>query len=143
MKAQRVVRPKRKTAEERASERALREKLRQEKPPSEAGVDTGTSDPAAALTLRMYSEVRSALQALRGERERSGLTIAEVADRSGLDRTVVSRLENGKEDNPTIATLMRYAAAIGKRLKWSYEDVAPKVADGNDVAEERQAKSGA
>jgi hypothetical protein len=36
---------------------------------------------------------------------------------------VVSRLENGKQDNPTVVTLMRYAAAIGKRFLWSYEDL--------------------
>jgi hypothetical protein len=38
----------------------------------------------------------------------------------------VSRLENGKQDNPTVATLMRYAAAVGKRFVWSYKDPAAK-----------------
>ena len=56
-----------------------------------------------------------------------------MAKRSSLDRAVVSRLENGKQDNPTVATLMRYASAIGKRFLWSYEPdstkrKAPKIA---------------
>ena len=54
-----------------------------------------------------------------------------MADRSGLDRAVVSRLENGKQDNPTVATLMRYAAAVGKRFLWSYEDLTPNATGGN------------
>jgi len=53
-----------------------------------------------------------------------------VAERSGLDRAVVSRLESGKQDNPTVATLMRYAAALGKRFLWSYEDLGTKDTGG-------------
>jgi transcriptional regulator with XRE-family HTH domain len=69
----------------------------------------------------MYFDIQGVLQALKSERKRFCLTIDDVAERSGLDRVVVSRLENGKQDNPTVATLMRYAA-IGKRFAWSYEN---------------------
>jgi transcriptional regulator with XRE-family HTH domain len=68
------------------------------------------------------------------------LSIGDVAERSGLDRAVVSRLENGKQDNPTIATLMRYAAAVGKRFLWSYEDVPPTVPEGDGKAGQRRSK---
>ena len=81
------------------------------------------------MTMGMYFDVQRALQALNREREQCGLSIGEVAKRSGLDRAVVSRLENGKQHNPTIATLMRYAAAVGKRFLWSYEDLATEVAN--------------
>jgi transcriptional regulator with XRE-family HTH domain len=63
-----------------------------------------------------------------------------VAERSGLDRAVVSRLENGKQDNPTVATLMRYAAAVGKRFMWCYEDLGGKDANGDGKMARRRAK---
>src|SRR5687767_6940439 len=124
MKAQRIFRASKKTPEERAREQTLREQLQKEKPSLEDLVRTGECEPDAVMSMGMYFDVQQALQALKRERKRCGLSIANVAERSGLDRAVVSRLENGKQDNPTIATLMRYAAAIGKRFLWSYEDVA-------------------
>jgi DNA-binding XRE family transcriptional regulator len=123
MKARRIFRANPKTAVERSHEQALREQRQEEKPSLEDLVRSGDCDPEAIMTLGMYFDIHRALQALKGEREEQGLTIADVAERSGLDRAVVSRLENGKQDNPTVATLMRYAAAVGKRFLWSYEDV--------------------
>jgi transcriptional regulator with XRE-family HTH domain len=86
------------------------------------------------MTMGMYFDVQRTLQALKRERQRSGLSIRDVTERSGLDRAVISRLENGKQDNPTVATLMRYAAAVGKRVLWSYEDQAPELSRRNGRA---------
>jgi len=77
------------------------------------------------------------------ERQRRGLSIGDLAQRSGLDRAVVSRLENGKQDNPTVATLMRYAAAIGKRFLWSYEAAEPKVVNGIETPRRRRTRRSA
>lgn len=143
MKAQRIFRPSRKTAEERVREQTLRDTLQKEKPSLEDLIHAGTCDPDAVMTMGMYVDVQKALKALKGERERCALSIADVAERSGLDRAVVSRLENGKQDNPTVATLMRYAAAIGKRFVWSYENLAPKVVDSNGKAGRRRTKPSA
>src|SRR5438093_3844799 len=126
MKAKRIFRASQKTAEERVRERELREKLQKERPSLEQLVRTGECDPDAVMTMGMYFDVQRALQALKRERQRGGLSISDVAERSGLDRAVVSRLENGKQDNPTVATLMRYAAAVGKRFLWSYEELATR-----------------
>lgn len=131
MKVRRIFRANRKTAEERAREQKLRDKLQKEKPSLDDLVRSGASDPDAVMTMGMYFDVQQALQALKGERQRRGLSIGDVAERSGLDRAVVSRLENGKQDNPTVATLMRYAAAIGKRFLWSYEPLPAKITNGN------------
>ena len=90
------------------------------------------------MTMGMYFDVQRALQALKRDRQRGGLSIGDVAERSGLDRAVVSRLENGKQDNPTVATLMRYAAAVGKRYLWSFEDVADVHKVANGKAERRR-----
>lgn len=43
-------------------------------------------------------------RALRGRRERSGLTQAEVARRAGIRLETLSRIETGR-GNPTLATL--------------------------------------
>jgi hypothetical protein len=123
MKATRVFRTNTKTPDERLRERELRDKLQKEKPSLEDLIRTGECDPDAIMTMGMYFDAQRALQALKRERQQCGLSIGDVADRSGLDRAVISRLENGKQDNPTVATLMRYAAGIGKRFLWSYEDL--------------------
>jgi transcriptional regulator with XRE-family HTH domain len=54
---------------------------------------------------------------LKRARERRGLTLAQVSERSGLDTGMLSRLENGKLTNPTLHTLWRYARAVGSRIK--------------------------
>jgi DNA-binding XRE family transcriptional regulator len=59
---------------------------------------------------------------LRAFRESKGLTIDDVAARSGLERGQISKLERGKVPNPTVSTLSRYADAIEVRLTI---DVAP------------------
>lgn len=140
MKAQRVFRANTKTAAERAREKALREKLQKEKPSLEDLVSSGAADPGAVMTMGMYFDVQGALQALKRDREQCGLSISDVAGRSGLDRAVISRLENGKQDNPTIATLMRYAAAVGKRFLWSYENLATKNLAENGKADRRRTR---
>jgi ribosome-binding protein aMBF1 (putative translation factor) len=143
MKARRLFRASRKTAEERTREKALREQLQKERPSLEDLVRTGECDPDAVMTMGMYFDVQRALQALKRERTRRGLSISDVAERSGLDRAVVSRLENGKQDNPTVATLMRYAAAVGKRFLWAYEDVPIQAADRDGNAGRRRARRNA
>lgn len=48
-----------------------------------------------------------------------------MAERSGIDKAALSRLENGVHGNPTVDTLMRYAAAVGKKLAWTLQDLTP------------------
>jgi transcriptional regulator with XRE-family HTH domain len=42
-----------------------------------------------------------------------------VAERCGMDRSAVSRLENGVYLNPTLDTLYRYAGAIGAEIAFT------------------------
>lgn len=60
--------------------------------------------------------IRQVLGALQAERLRQGLSLADIHERSGIDRAALSRLENNEEVNPTLATLERYASAVGKHL---------------------------
>ncbi len=60
--------------------------------------------------------IRQVLSALRDERERQGLSLADIYERTGIDRAALSRLENNEDANPTLATLERYAEAVGKHV---------------------------
>jgi transcriptional regulator with XRE-family HTH domain len=51
---------------------------------------------------------------LRDARKRLGLTQEEVAERSGVHPTEVSRIEAGKRD-PRVSTLLRLARAVEVR----------------------------
>ena len=53
---------------------------------------------------------------LKQAREEADLSLAAVAKRCGLDRSVISRLENGLYENTTLHTLNRLASAYGKRF---------------------------
>jgi transcriptional regulator with XRE-family HTH domain len=46
-----------------------------------------------------------------------------IARRSGVDPASLSRLEAGKNPNPTFDTLSRYAAALGLRLDLSLVEI--------------------
>ena len=69
-------------------------------------------------------ELIEALAGLRRERERQGLSLTDMAERTGIDRATISKLETGKIANPTIGTLRSYAKALGRRLAWTLEVVA-------------------
>jgi DNA-binding phage protein len=74
-----------------------------------------------AKQLKAKSDVaratlQDALRLLRAERVRQGLSLADIQDRTGIERPNLSRLENEDSSNPTVATLTRYAEALGKRL---------------------------
>jgi hypothetical protein len=65
--------------------------------------------------------LRDALKFLKAERQAQGLSLFDVEQRTGIGRAALSRLENEPEPNATIATLTRYAQALGKRLVVSFE----------------------
>ena len=44
------------------------------------------------------------------------LTLKEVSVRAGIDQAALSRLETGMNGNPTLETLYRIAAALGKEI---------------------------
>lgn len=72
--------------------------------------------------MGQYWELRQAFAALKALREEQHLSISDVAERTGMDGAVISRMENGQMDNPTVATLARYANAMGKRIVVSIVD---------------------
>lgn len=72
--------------------------------------------------------LQEAMQMLKAERIGQGLSLADIQERTGIERPNLSKLENEAEANPTIATLMRYADALGKRLMIVLAERTPKKA---------------
>jgi DNA-binding XRE family transcriptional regulator len=102
------------TAEDRARHQAIRDKFRNWHPSPEELIASGE---AANFDLHgEYRELRPFVEALKRARAAAGLTLAEVARRCGIDQPALSRLETGHNKNPTLDTLWRYAAAVGRRL---------------------------
>jgi ribosome-binding protein aMBF1 (putative translation factor) len=75
--------------------------------------------------LQPDADLLSALASLRAERERQGLSLTDVMERTKIDRATISKLETGKIPNPTYQTLRTYARALGKRIVWRLEDREP------------------
>lgn len=95
------------TAEQKTRHRRILEEVRRE----ERRLTREALGKKAELTA-----LRDAMAVLKLEREARGLSLADVAERSGIDRSRLSRLENDPRSNPTLATLTRVAGAIGVKL---------------------------
>src|SRR2546421_12983441 len=72
--------------------------------------------PAGAINRQSFAAILSLVARFKAVRERHGLTLAEVAERMGIDPPALSRLETGKMLNPTLATLHKWAEALGEKL---------------------------
>src|SRR5262249_37592761 len=73
--------------------------------------------PASATNRHSFTAIRGLVARLKAARESQGLTMAEVAERMGIDPPALSRLETGKMLNPTLATLHKWAEALGQKLE--------------------------
>jgi transcriptional regulator with XRE-family HTH domain len=77
-------------------------------------------NPKVRAEYDAQAEEFALLDELLRARQRAGLTQAEVAARMGTKTPAVARLENGgggKRHSPSVATLRKYARAVGCRLE--------------------------
>jgi DNA-binding XRE family transcriptional regulator len=74
-------------------------------------------DDAAVIAERARTEAWVSAFHLAEERKRLGLTQREVADLMGVTPGRVSQIENGDLDANEVATLSRYARALGARMR--------------------------
>jgi DNA-binding XRE family transcriptional regulator len=100
------IKPKR-TAEERAEEEVIRR---------QHAANPVCQRPANAINRQSFAAILSLVARFKAVRESQGLTLAEVAGRMGIDPPALSRLETGKMLNPTLATLHKWAEALGEKL---------------------------
>jgi transcriptional regulator with XRE-family HTH domain len=135
MALRRVYRKIERTPEQLAELRAVRARFQSEKP--------SLDDLAASQDYEgpfRHGDVMAFLMAiaeLKQERERAGLSLADVSDRTGLDKGMLSRLENGKILNPTLSTLYRVAGAMGRDVAISFPPRATTI--GNALPTKAQA----
>jgi DNA-binding XRE family transcriptional regulator len=124
MRFRTVQRKVRRSPQELAELKTFREKMRRERPTREELLASGEWEPAG--TLGQVLRELQILRQLKKAREAARLSLSEVAERSGIDKAALSRLENGHQPNPTLSTLLRYAEALGKELKWSLRNKVTK-----------------
>lgn len=130
------------TPEQKAQDREIREMFRHWHPSPEELIASGEG---AKFDLRgEFRGLRAFVAELKHVREEKGLTLAEVSARCGIDQPALSRLENGHFRNPTLDTLWRYAAALGRQLVLTTEEIedtrpAGEAANDSPAAERKKA----
>ena len=109
----RITRSEHRSSEDAAKYKAIRQQIASELP---------------ALIARHHERMASLdqlnelLAQLKAAREAKGLSLADLTDLTGMDRSALSKLETGQRANPTVETLVRYAEAVGKRVVVSLAD---------------------
>ncbi|MHB1034810.1 MAG: helix-turn-helix transcriptional regulator [Pirellulales bacterium] len=117
MSDKRIHRKIERTPDEQREWKETRQRFQRERPSLEDLLASG--DATEIVSQGEYLDLLAMLAALKRHRERQGLSLTDVADRSGMDRAAISRLENGVYLNPTVDTLYRYAAAVGVQIGFS------------------------
>jgi len=110
----RITRTGRLTSDEAANYNAVREQVAAELP-----------ELVARHHERMTSldQLDQLFAQLKAAREAKGLSLTDLTELTGMDRSAISKLETGGRPNPTVETLFRYAEAVGKRIMVSLADV--------------------
>lgn len=103
----RITRTRRLTPEEAAQYKQIREQVAVELPELVA---------RHHARMSILDQLQELLKQLRAAREAKGLSLADLTELTGMDRSALSKLETGQRPNPTLETLGRYAEAVGKRL---------------------------
>jgi len=88
---------------------------------SEIVAERTARNPSFPDLVEAAIERRRLLRALAEDRESSGLSQTLVAARMNTSQSAVARIESGQADIK-LSTLERYAAALGKRVKWQLVD---------------------
>ena len=109
----RIIRDRRLTPEETAKYNVVREQVAAELPKLIERHEE---------RMTVVDQLQELLNQLKAAHEQKGMSLADVTELTGMDRSAVSKLETGQRSNPTIDTLARYAEAVGKRLVVSLAD---------------------
>jgi transcriptional regulator with XRE-family HTH domain len=72
--------------------------------------------------MAALDRLQELLRQQKAAREAKGLSLSDLTELTGMDRSALSKLETGQRPNPTVEALVRYAEAVGKRLVVSLVD---------------------
>ncbi len=109
------------TAEDRERRRQVRERFK-DKPTLEQLIASGELS-GETVPMGLYMEILQLLHDLKKAREAAGLSLTHLAERTGMDQAVLSKMENGRHGIPTVPALARYAQALGLQLTFSLAPV--------------------
>jgi transcriptional regulator with XRE-family HTH domain len=115
-----VYSSKHRTAAQKAQEKQVRDTFQDWKPGPEELLASGKWK--GPIIVEGAEEFWKAIRQLRAFREAQGVTLKDVSERCGIDVATLSRLENGKQPNPTLFTMLLYVGALGKRLAFSIRE---------------------
>ena len=90
-------------------------------------------DPAFRKAYNALEEEFALFDELLEARSRAGLTQAEVAERMDTKTPAIARLEAGggrKKHSPSLATLRKYAAAVGCQLEVKLVPLSRSLGEG-------------
>lgn len=118
------------SAEDRQRHKMIRETFK-DQPSIEELIARGELS-GQPMPLGVYLNLRLLVRSLRLMREQAQLSLAELSQRSGMDKAMLSRLENGHVANPGIETIARYVNALDKDIEWRVV-AAPKKQEGNGL----------
>jgi DNA-binding XRE family transcriptional regulator len=110
----RVHRKTSRTPEEKGRLQSIRDKFQAKRPSLDELVESGYYTEPVKHGVTLDALHIAAL--LKQARKDAHLSLADVSDRCGLDRSAINRLENGIYENTTLNTLHRLAEAYGKRF---------------------------
>lgn len=79
-------------------------------------------DPAFSAEYEAMRPEYEAVRALIAARIETGMTQKELSEKTGIRQSNLSRIENGTS-SPTVATLARIAAGMGKHLKVEFQSI--------------------
>lgn len=79
-------------------------------------LDQQLKDPEFAAEYEAQRPEYEAIRALIAARLESNMTQKELAEKTGIRQSNISRIENGSA-SPTVDTLARIAAGMGKQLR--------------------------
>jgi DNA-binding XRE family transcriptional regulator len=113
MTMRRIVRNQRLEPEKTAKYREIRNRIAKELPKLVARHHD---------RIATFDQFGTLLKQLKAAREEMGLSLSDLTEITGMDRSALSKLETGQRPNPTIETLARYAEAVGKHLLVSLAD---------------------
>ncbi|MBV8078261.1 MAG: helix-turn-helix transcriptional regulator [Planctomycetaceae bacterium] len=130
-----AIRAEMRTPARRAEEAAVHASYQEDRPGREELIRRGEIDPERGLTMGALVELHRVLAELKRIRASRGLTAAEVSRRAGIAPAAMSRLESGRNANPTFETLARYAAALGADLTLGVRERTPEGAAAESPVE--------
>jgi DNA-binding Xre family transcriptional regulator len=114
MKIGRVPKKIAKSSGELARIQALREKYKSRPTPQEL---LASGEYTAPVPLGVYLKIKQLMHQLKQARAKAKLSLADLAERTEIDRGYLSKLENMQQANTTLETVSRIADALGLEIR--------------------------